>query len=78
MEVVEYDPPRRLCWREEDEDGVFNVVYRLESTGGGTRLSQIDDIDWKISKLAFPIARMMVSRDMARQLASLKRRLEGA
>jgi uncharacterized protein YndB with AHSA1/START domain len=78
MEVVEYDQPRRLRWREEDEDGVFNVVYQLEATGRGTRLSQIDDIDWKISKLAFPIARVMVSRDVVRQLASLKRTLEGA
>jgi uncharacterized protein YndB with AHSA1/START domain len=58
MEVVEYDQPRRLRWREEDEDAVFNVVYQMQSTGTGTRLSQIDDIDWRISKLAFPIARM--------------------
>jgi hypothetical protein len=53
------------------------VVYQLESTASGTPLSQLDDIDWKISKLALPIARMMVSRDMARQLASLKRMLDG-
>lgn len=78
MEVVEYEEPRRLRWREEDEDGVFNVLYELESTGSGARLSQIDDIDWKISKLTFPIARVMVSRDISRQLASLKRILEGA
>jgi hypothetical protein len=78
MEVVEFDPPRRLRWREEDEDGVFNVVYRLERTENGTRLGQIDDIEWKISRLAFPIARVMVSRDIARQLASLKRTLEVA
>jgi hypothetical protein len=76
MEVVGYDPPRRLRWREEDADGLFNVAYELEPAGSGTRISQIDDIDWKTSKLAFPIARMMVSRDMARQLASLKRMLE--
>jgi uncharacterized protein YndB with AHSA1/START domain len=78
MEVVEYDEPRRLRWREEDADGVFDVTYELEPTGSGTRLSQIDDIDWKISKLAFPIARIMVSRDIARQLAALKRKLESA
>lgn len=77
MEVVDYDQPRRLRWREEDEDGVFNVVYQLVLTETGTRLSQIDDIDWKISKLTYPIARMMVGRDMARQLAALKRTLEG-
>jgi hypothetical protein len=77
MEVVEYDPPRQLRWREEDEDGIFNVVYRLEATSSGTRLTQIDDIDWKISKLALPIARVMVSRDIARQLGALKKSLEG-
>jgi tRNA (cmo5U34)-methyltransferase len=78
MEAVEYDPPRHLRWREEDEDAIFNVVYRLEATSTGTRLTQIDDIDWKISKLALPIARAMVNRDIARQLAALKQTLEGA
>ena len=76
MEVLEFDEPRHLRWREEDDDGVFNVVYHLEPTAVGTRLTQIDDIDWKIPKLLFPVARMMVSRDIARQLASLKRILE--
>ena len=76
MEVMEFDRPRRLRWREEDKDGVFDVVYELERSEGGTRLAQIDNIEWRISKLAFPIARLMVSRDVARQLASLKRILE--
>jgi uncharacterized protein YndB with AHSA1/START domain len=76
MEVVEYDRSRRLRWREEDQDGIFDVVYELRPTEGGTQFSQIDDIDWKISKLALPLARLMVSRDIARQLASLKRTLE--
>jgi uncharacterized protein YndB with AHSA1/START domain len=76
MEAVEFDPPRRLRWREEDDDGVFDVVYELEPEAGGTRLSQIDHIDWKISRLAFPIARFMVGRDLTRQLAALKRLLE--
>jgi uncharacterized protein YndB with AHSA1/START domain len=76
MEVVECEPPRRLRLREEDDDGVFDVVYELEPVDGGTRLTQIDQIDWKISKLAFPIARVMVGRDLSRQLAALKRLLE--
>jgi uncharacterized protein YndB with AHSA1/START domain len=76
VEVVEYDEPHRLSWREEDEDGVFDVTYRLEATETGTRLTQIDEIDWKISKLLFPIARITVSRDIARQLATLRRFLE--
>jgi uncharacterized protein YndB with AHSA1/START domain len=77
VEVVEFDPPHRMRLREEDDDGVFNVLYELEPAGTGTRLSQIDEIDWKISKLAFPIARAMVSRDLGRQFTVLKRTLEG-
>ncbi len=76
VEVVEYVQPRRLGWREEDRDGVFNVVYELEPVVVGTRLTQTNDIEWKISKLAFPIARMMVSRDLSRQLSALKELLE--
>lgn len=76
IEVVEYDQPRRLGLREEDADGVFDVVYELEPNEGGTLLAQIDEIDWKISKLARPIARVMVSRDLSRQFSSLKELLE--
>ena len=78
MDVVEYDEPLSLRWREEDEDGVFDVTYRLEQTNTGTRLTQIDEIDWKISKLLYPVARVTVSRDIARQLAALKGLLESA
>src|SRR5688572_10923801 len=61
--VEEYDPPRRMRVREEDDDGVFNVVYDLEPAGEGTRLTQRDQIEWKIPKFQRPIARRMVSRD---------------
>jgi uncharacterized protein YndB with AHSA1/START domain len=76
MDVVEFDPPHRLRWREEDADAVFNVEYHLEPAASGTRLNQVDDIDWKIGKAALPIARLMVSRDIGRQFRSLKRLLE--
>lgn len=75
-EIVTFDEPHRMRLREEDGDAVFNVTYQLEPMGDGTRLTQIDEIDWKISRLALPIARLMVSRDLRRQFASLKRRLE--
>jgi uncharacterized protein YndB with AHSA1/START domain len=77
MDVIEFDPPRRLRWREEDDDAVFHVVYELEQQAGGTRLTQIDEIDWKISRLLLPVGRLMVQRDLRRQLAALKRLLEG-
>jgi uncharacterized protein YndB with AHSA1/START domain len=76
MEVVEFDPPRRLRWREEDNDAVFDVVYDLAQRGDGTRLTQIDQIDWKIPRLLVPVGRFMVRRDLERQLAALKRLLE--
>jgi hypothetical protein len=76
MDAVEFDPPRRLLWREEDADGVFNVTYELEPVAAGTRLTQLDDIEWRIPRLALPIARLMVGRDLRRQLSSLKRILE--
>ena len=75
VEVVQFDPPLLMGLREEDDDAVFNVTYRLEA-GAGTRLTQIDDIDWNISKLAYPVARAMVTVDLARQFAALKRQLE--
>ena len=78
MEVVEFDPPRRLRWREEDTDGVFDVIYELEPVETGTRLIQVDEIEWKGSKLALPAARYLVGRDIARQLTSLKRILEAS
>jgi hypothetical protein len=77
MEVVEFEPPHRLRWREEDADAVFNVLYELEPEGAATRLSQVDDIDWKIPKPLRPIGRIMVSRDIRRQFGSLKHLLEG-
>src|SRR5256885_14404679 len=74
--VEEFDPPRRLRVREEDDDGVFNVTYELEPAGRGTRLCQRDHIEWKIPKFQLPIARRMVSRDIENQLSALKHLLE--
>ena len=77
MEAVEFHPPHRLRWREEDADAVFNVLYELEPSGSGTVLRQIDEIEWKIPRPLRPIGRIMVSRDIKRQFGSLKHLLEG-
>jgi uncharacterized protein YndB with AHSA1/START domain len=76
MVAVEFDPPRRLRWREEDGDAVFDVTYEVEPEGSGTRMTQIDDIEWKVSRLVQPIGRAMVSRDIQRQLQALRALLE--
>jgi uncharacterized protein YndB with AHSA1/START domain len=75
--VEEFNPPRRLRLREEDDDGVFSVTYDLEPVGKATRLTQRDQIEWRISRFQAPIARRMVSRDIANQFSALKRLLEG-
>jgi len=76
VSVEEYTPPSRMRLREEDDDGVFNITYELEPADEGTRLTQRDWIEWKIPRFHRPIARRMVSRDLANQFATLKRRLE--
>ncbi|HEX8074920.1 MAG TPA: SRPBCC family protein [Thermoleophilaceae bacterium] len=76
VEVVEFDPPRGMRTRQEDGDGVFDVRYELTPEGSGTRFTQIDDIEWKIPRLGYPIARMMVNRHLGQQCAALKRVLE--
>src|ERR671923_1908815 len=48
--VEEFDPPHRMRVREEDEDAVFNAAYDLESIGEATRVTQRDQIDWKIPR----------------------------
>jgi uncharacterized protein YndB with AHSA1/START domain len=74
--VEEFDPPRRMRLREEDDDAVFDVTYELGSERGGTRLTQRDRIEWKIPRFQLPLARRMVTRDIEKQLAALKRVLE--
>jgi hypothetical protein len=63
--------------REEDDDAVFDVTYRLEDTANGTRLTQTDEIDWKLRFPGPQIGARMVRRDLERQFRTLKRLLEG-
>jgi deazaflavin-dependent oxidoreductase (nitroreductase family) len=77
VSVEGFEPPRRLRLREEDEDGVFDVAYVLEPLGpAATRISQVDEIEWKIPRFQRPIARLTVGRHIGRQLRTLKRLLE--
>jgi uncharacterized protein YndB with AHSA1/START domain len=80
--VEEFDPPRLMRMREEDDDAVFSITYGLEQThdversGEATRLTQRDQIEWKIPRFQVPVARRMVSRDIENQLLTLKSLLE--
>ena len=82
--VEEFEPPRLMRMRKEDDDGVFSVAYGLaqnhdmERSGEATRLTQRDRIEWKVPRLQIPIARRMVGRDIENQLLTLKSLLETA
>lgn len=47
LEQLEADPHVRLKLREEDDDAVFHVAYRLEADELGTRFTQISEFEWK-------------------------------
>jgi uncharacterized protein YndB with AHSA1/START domain len=74
--VEEYEPPKHLRLREEDDHGVFHITYDVATAGEGSMLTQTDEIEWKIPRIQLPVARVMVSRDLRRQFSSLKRILE--
>lgn len=77
IEVVEYDPPSRLRWRQEDANGVFHIVYEVEPAAAGARLTQRDTIEWKVPRPLGRLAeRLFVQRHIGEQLADLKRLLE--
>jgi hypothetical protein len=78
VERIEAEPPRRLTLREEDEASVFEVEYRLEEAGSGTRFTQVSEFEWKrLPKILHGIFGRGVRRDLRGQLRALKRLLEG-
>ena len=76
LTVEEFEPPRRMKVREVDDDATFVVTYELEPADGGTKLTQIDEIEWKLAAPLRPLGRLMVNRHMPKQLAALKQVLE--
>jgi uncharacterized protein YndB with AHSA1/START domain len=77
IEVVEYDPPRLLRWRQEDGNGVFHITYELTPSGPGTRFAQRDRIEWKVPAPVGRLAeRLFVRRHIGEQMEALKRLLE--
>ena len=75
---LDWDPPARIAWREDDGADLIDVGYELESVWTSTRLTQRDDV----ARLGAPRAlhpqlRIGIGRDVERQLRALKRLLEG-
>jgi hypothetical protein len=78
LEHLDARPPEELVLREEDDASVFDVEYRLEPAGEGTRFTQVSSFTWK--KLPRPLHRLFargVRSDMRQQVRALRRVLEG-
>lgn len=77
VEQLEADPPKLLILREEDRASVFEVTYRFEADGQGTRFTQSSEFEWKnLPKVLHTTFARGVRRDVQRQLRDLKHVLE--
>jgi hypothetical protein len=77
LEHLEVQPPSRLTLREEDEVSIFNIEYRLEPSGVGTRFTQISVFEWKkLPRVLHGTFARGVRRDVRGQLQALKGLLE--
>jgi uncharacterized protein YndB with AHSA1/START domain len=76
ISILQFEPPRRLLTEQSDRVALFRIRYELTPTGSGTRLTQHDEIDWRILPPFRPIGKRIVQRHMGEQLRSLKRLLE--
>ena len=73
---VDWDPPHRIVWEEDDGHDVIDVVYELESVWTSTRFTQEDTAQLGTPRLLRPLVKMGIQRDMGRQLRALKQLLE--
>jgi uncharacterized protein YndB with AHSA1/START domain len=77
IEVVEYEAPRLLRWRQEDGNGVFHITYEVVPAGDGVRFAQRDTIEWKVPGPVGRLAeRLFVRRHIGEQMEEVKRLLE--
>ena len=74
--LVDWDPPRRIEWLEDDGHDVLEVTYTLESAGDATRITQRDHAELSAPKLLRPVMRIGIGVDIAKQLKRLRRHLE--
>jgi hypothetical protein len=77
IQLVDFDGPRRLRWRQEDANAVFDITYVIEPTAAGGRFTQRDVITWKVPRLFGRMAeRLFVDRHIGEQMTELKVLLE--
>jgi uncharacterized protein YndB with AHSA1/START domain len=74
--LVDWDPPHRISWREEDGESLFLVTYTLAAAGRGTRFTQHDQIELSMPRIFHPAMRIGIGADIAKQLRRLRSHLE--
>ncbi len=74
--LVDWEPPRRIEWLEDDGHDVIEVTYTLEPEGDATRFTQRDDAKLAAPRLLHPFLRAGIGADIAGQLRRLRRHLE--
>jgi hypothetical protein len=78
-EIVEYTPAQRLAMRSVRAPFPMRVTYEFEDAAGGTLMRIRTDGDASgFYRLAGPLLAAAVRRGVARDLARLRRLLEGA
>lgn len=74
--VVEWSPPDRIVWREDDGHDVITVEYLLRATKTGTHFIQRDEAELGAPRVLHPMMRIGIGSDIARQLKQLRKRIE--
>ena len=78
LEVVAFDPPRRLTLRSQGGPVKLTIDHELEPTGGGTRLTVVaSGKPGKMLKLARPMIERTAREEIRGDFARLKELLEG-
>lgn len=80
IDVLDFEPPKRITWRQVDDAGTFVVTMELEPVGASrTRLTQTDQTSWNgIFRLLSPVLHLVVRRTLPKQFDSLRAHLENA
>jgi uncharacterized protein YndB with AHSA1/START domain len=77
--LVDWDPPHRIHWREEEgEEDVFLVTYTLAETAGGTRFTQADEVRISVPRPLLPLMKIGIGADVAKQMRTLRAELQSA
>ena len=76
ISTIEFERPTHVLTEQVDRVATFRIRYDLDPSATGTRLTQRDEIEWRILPPFRPIGRWIVQRHLGEQLRSLKQLLE--